>query len=58
MDKLLLFQCFVLDLTDYKEPDGILYGSYFTINNSIISDVDDDCLIDELRCDATISLSE
>ncbi|CAD8045523.1 unnamed protein product [Paramecium sonneborni] len=53
-----LFQCFILDLANYKQPEGILYTTLFTINNSIVSDISDDCLTSELKCSPDIELKK
>ncbi|CAD8047502.1 unnamed protein product [Paramecium primaurelia] len=52
-----LYQCFILDLAEYKYSEGILYTTLFTINNSVISDVSDDCLTVDLKCNPVIELN-
>ncbi|CAD8139690.1 unnamed protein product [Paramecium octaurelia] len=52
-----LYQCFILDLAEYKYQEGILYTALFTINNSVISDVSDDCLTAEMKCSPVTELS-
>ncbi|CAK83143.1 unnamed protein product (macronuclear) [Paramecium tetraurelia] len=52
-----LYQCFILDLAEYKYQEGILYTALFTINNSVISDVSDDCLTVDLKCSPVTELS-
>lgn len=46
-----------MDLAEYKYSEGILYTTLFTINNSVISDVSDDCLTVDLKCNPVIELN-